>query len=572
MKHFKKRYILPALLLLVLGTVLGMKIDAVISSTDTYEQLRKLEEAFLIINQRYVDEVEAEKITEEAIVSMLAELDPHSSYISAEEIAQIQESYRGSFGGIGIWFEVPRLEDGGDDAPYDTARVISTIAGGPSEAAGVMGGDRIVAVDGKPVIGFSDREIQNVLKGPIGTRVTMTVERFGGKKIDFELTRDRIPIYSVTSSYMVDDKTGYMRIDRFAVTTYDEFVEHLKELNQQGMERLVIDLRDNGGGVMQSAVKIVDELLDGGRTIVYTKSRNAQYNAIERSRDGGMFEHAPVIVLVNESSASASEIVAGALQDHDRALIVGRRTFGKGLVQNQFPLADGSVLQMTVSRYYTPSGRLIQTPYKNGDLEDYYEQKYASLNQARLNLNDYIESIPDSMKFQTDHGRTVFGGGGILPDYIVNPEIPEVVRGITRKGTAFRYARQWFLADEQAIRDAWNGREADFRTAFVVDEAMWQDFWAFAEAEDGITLTDDADAVDPEAFVFARSSAEAERATFETMLKAYIARQIYGSEAVPPIINTIDPVFQEALQLWDRAEALAEYHRPGRASSNRSSY
>jgi carboxyl-terminal processing protease len=230
-------------------------------------------------------------------------------------------------------------------------------------------------------------------------------------------------------------------------------------------------------------------------------------------------------------------------------------------------LADGSVLQMTVSRYYTPAGRLIQTPYENGDIEDYYEQKYESLNETRVDLNDYMESIPDSLKFETAHGRTVFGGGGILPDYIVTPELPKVVQGLTRKGTAFRYARDWFLSDEAAIRAEWSDQSEAFTQNFVIDDAMWDDFWTFAAVEDNLTLTDDPDAVAPDEFVYARSEAEAERATIETMLKAYIARQVFGREALLPIINTIDPIFQEAQSLWDNASELATYHGYGNKAS-----
>lgn len=550
--RFKKLFILPAIGLIAIGIVLGMKVDAVVSSTDTFEQLQKLQDAFVLINRQYVDDVDSRQIAEDAILGMLEDLDPHSVFISAEDIPDVREEYQGSFGGVGIWFEVVN----------DTARVTSTITDGPSEKAGVMPGDRIVAVDDSSVIGVA--RLQDFLKGPIGTNVIMTVERLGMRgNIDFEIKRDRIPLYSVDASYMLDDRTGYIKISRFAVTTHQEFLDGLAELRSQGMERLVIDLRNNGGGVMESAVRMVDEMLEGGKAIVSTRSRIPQYNEELSSTRGGILEDEPVMVLVNSNSASASEIVAGALQDHDRALIVGRRTFGKGLVQRPFNLSDGSVLQMTIARYHTPSGRLIQTPYDNGDYEDYFTEKFESLRSTMFTLNDYIETVPDSLKYETTHGRTVFGGGGILPDYFipVDTNFASVLVAVRNRNLDFRFTRSWFDEREQTLRDEWSDRKDEFIATFEVDETMWDAFIEYInENDEYVSLTSDPAAVSDEEGVFALADLEANQDFFRTYIKGFFVRQLYGSEAAIPIFNQLDDEVEEAMKLWDRAEQLASYY------------
>jgi len=549
MKRFKKIYLLLALLF-VGGTVLGVQLQSAISDTDTKEQLRKLGEAFIIINKRYVQEVDAAKLAEDAIVAMLEELDPHSSYISPEAFVEVDESYRGSFGGIGIWFEVVD----------DTAQVVTPIEDGPSEKVGLRSGDRIIRIDDSTAVDIGDQQVKKRLKGPIGTDVKVTLKRLSvTEPIDVVITRDRIPLYSIMSAYMVDATTGYIKVSRFAHTTYREFHEHLVALQDQGMKRLVLDLRGNPGGIMDAAVFMVDELLEDDKTIVYTKGRTMQ-DQVFRSSRRGVFEDQPVIVLVDRLSASASEIVAGALQDHDRALIVGRRTFGKGLVQNQFSLPDKSRLQMTTARYYTPSGRLIQTPYTNGDQREYLEQKYASFEQATFNPSAYKESIPDSLKYETTHGRVVFGGGGILPDYVVAPDttMAPIVRAALSQSLIPAF-RTWFQRYEQNLRTTWDDRLPAFMESYTVDEATWQAFWnASAEAAVRITLTDNPDEASFEDQVFTNDDLAANRSMLEAYLKAMLARQLYGSRAAYPLFNEIDMVFQEALKLWAPAEDLAE--------------
>ena len=547
MKPIKKIYFIPAVFILVIGLVLGMRIDSVISGNDAYEQLRKLENAFIIIQRQYVDEADPEKIVESAVEGMLEELDPHSVYISSKEIEEIQESYKGSFGGIGVLFEVIN----------DSIRVVSTVTEGPSEKVGIVAGDRIVQIEDTSAIGFTNRQVMKYLKGDIGTRVSMKVVRPGIKdKLDFEVIRDRIPLTTVDASYMIDENTGYIKIGRFAMTTYEEFQEHTGALLDQGMERLVIDLRYNGGGIMEAAEDIADEMISAGKTIVYTRGRNPQFDKMVRSSRGGKLENQPVIVLVNEYSASASEIVAGALQDHDRALIVGRRTFGKGLVQSQFPLPDKSVLQMTISRYYTPSGRLIQTPYEDGDLESYYKSK--DLDVSSYSSEEYMNSAPDSLKFSTTHNRIVLGGGGIMPDFIVPLDTltSPLASAVLSKRLDQEFARDWFESHEKDLRNTWTNEQKQYIDSYKLEPQIWDAFWKFTE-EKGLSYTSDASAASEDDMVFSMAEIEDNRELIETRIKALLARQLYGIGVWHPIVNGIDSELKEALSLWDQSEKLA---------------
>lgn len=547
----RTRYlILPAIALILVGAVLGVSLNSYVSDGDAFQQLKKLERAFVIINRQYVDPVEAKQVAEEGIAGMLKELDPHSSYIPVEDVRDVRDSYKGSFGGIGIRF----------DMTNDTARVVTPLTDGPSERVGMMSGDRIVEIEDSTAVGLSSTGVQKRLKGPIGTKVNVTVYRPSlDKQFEFTITRDEIPLYSINSAYMVDDQTGYIKIERFAMTTYDEFKEKLRELRGQGMKRLVLDLRNNPGGVMQSAVRIADEMLGRGMKIVETRGRVEGANRTYRAASGDEFESQPVIVLVNRSSASASEILAGALQDHDRALLVGERTFGKALVQNQFELNDGSLMQMTIGRYYTPVGRLIQTPYADGDKKDYYEQKFASYDKALFNPSEYRESIPDSLAYETDHGRTVFGGGGILPDYVVKPDTASLERVVAQTGLTFGYVMNWFQSNEASLRDEWNERPDAFVEQYTVSDQMIDEFWTYAE-EQGLKFTSVADSVDRREGVFPAQEADSAREFVRAHLKGNVARQLYGARAMYPIFNSVNPTFQEAMKLWDRADQLAAYH------------
>ncbi len=542
----RTRYIIPITLLLLAGGLLGASFGRYFS--DITEDLRKLEEAFLLINRGYVDSVEPNKAAENAIEGMLESLDPHSSYIDASAFKEVAESFQGSFGGIGVWFQV---FDG------DTARVVSPIENGPSEKAGIRAGDRIIAVDDTSVVGVGEDEVKRRLKGPVGTQVEVTIRRLGIQKpFIVPLTRDLIPLYSITSSYMVDDITGYIRISRFAQSTYAEFLQALDELQGQGMERLLLDLRDNGGGILQTAVAIVDEMLAGNGPIVSTIGRSVPSEVFVAQRSG-RFETRPIIVLVNGNSISASEIVAGALQDHDRALLVGQRTFGKGLVQNQFPLPDGSYLQITTARYYTPSGRLIQTPYEEGDHEGYFETKLEGLIKAQQDPEKYAESIPDSLKFTTTHGRTIFGGGGIMPDHVVEGDSlrPRLLNALFG-GALFETFRLWFENNEQALRTIWKDRADDFLNDFTFSTTQWDALWVSgASAQIPVTFVDSDPATEELQFTFRELNENSE--TIRLYFKALLGRQLYGARIATPLFHAIDETFQESLSLWPDAEELA---------------
>lgn len=550
MRRFFSRSLLPASLILFLGVVVGMNVDGRSDTDDTIEQLRKLEDAYLLINRQYVHEVDASDMTEVSIESMLERLDPHSSYIDAERMKSLQEGYQGSFGGIGIWFEAP---------PEDTARVSSIISDGPSESAGLMPGDRIFEVDDSTIVGMNSLEIQDRIKGPIGTDVVLSIKRPGvDEPIMFEITRASIPLYSIDATYMMDDETGYLRIGRFALTTHDEFVEKVRELKSQGMSRLVLDLRGNPGGIKSTAVMIADEMLDGEGTIVSTRGRNERENDVDRITRGGILADETVIVLVDEQTASGSEIIAGALQDHDRALIVGRRTFGKGLVQRPFQLRDGSVLQMTVARYYMPSGRLIQTPYEDGERSSYYEQKFEDFEDAVYDPAKYLEDIPDSLRYETEHGRTVFGGGGVMPDVVVAPDTLSVmaapiVSNSLRAGLPFLFVRDMFNTDGRDLRSRWDDRRDEFVATFEITDEMWSRYVEYMKENE---FSFDS-SPDHENNVFTPEELTEGRETLEVMLKARMAQRLYKSEAWYPVYNPIDPVVQTALGLWDSASALA---------------
>jgi carboxyl-terminal processing protease len=556
MTRLSKYHILPAVLLIAIGAVLGVQLDAYLSDDDLGAQLDKMRQALVVINQKYVDELEATDVAEAGVEGMVSSLDPHSTYIPADRADDVKDQYQGTFGGIGIVFEVPE----------DTARVISPLAGGPSEEVGVMAGDRIVGIEDTSAVGLSSSEIQNRLKGEIDTRVQMTVYRpTTSEHMTFTITREEIETQSVRSPYMVDEETGYINITRFTMKTHDEFREAAQTLLDKGMNRLVLDLRGNPGGVMRTSWQIANEMLGDGMTIVETKGRGEQMNQKIRAKAGGMLADQPVIVLVNRASASASEILTGALQDHDRAFIVGRRTFGKGLIQKQFDLKDNSVLQMTVGRYYTPVGRLIQSPYERGDRKNYYRKKFSTINQATYHLKEYRDSIPDSLAYETDHGRMVFGGGGILPDYVVQPDTTALTH-LVRSGLDYAFARKWFSSHETELRSTWQQRSDEFQSSFEPSDEMIASFWSYAE-ENGVTITEDPDSVNTAERIYAKVTAQDEQDFVATRVKGYLARLLYGRGVARPVLNRADPVFREAMSLWPSSRELAAYHTESSAST-----
>ena len=479
------------------------------------------------IGQLYVDSVSVEDLTERAMVKMLEDLDPHSVYFSAEELKEADEPLNGNFDGIVVQFNIFK----------DTIMVVSPISGGPSERLGIRAGDRIVEVDGENTagIGITNRDVMKLLKGPKGTVVQVGIKREGeAELLTFDITRDKIPIYSIDAAHMVDKKIGYIKVSRFAKTTMDEFRDAILSLQDQGMKDLILDLQGNGGGMLRTAIAMSDEFLSEDKLIVYTEGR-----AFERedtfAQYKGLFEKGRLVVLIDEASASASEIVSGAVQDWDRGLVVGRRSFGKGLVQRPMRLPDGSAVRLTVQKYYTPAGRCIQKPYDEG-VEAYRKEKFERFEKGEFMTLDSLD-LPDSLMHKTRIlAREVYGGGGILPDLFVPLDTtlnsPTFSR-ILRKGLCSKYA----LAQVDAHRNAWETRHAS-EDDFVRDMTFTAEELAAFKA---YVLEEDVE-VDNEDW--ARSLP-----AIELRLKAFFGRNTYESKTFYRVIGGLNEALQEAIRV-----------------------
>ena len=529
------RYQIGLPLILCIGLAGGLLIGASMSTPKApraiKDDMQKFREVLSLVENEYVDEAETELLVEEAIEHLLAKLDPHSAYIPARDREAASEDLRGDFEGIGIEFNIFQ----------DTLVVVSPLSGGPSEAVGLLTGDKIIAVDDKNIagIGLSSQDVFKYLKGPKGSEVKIEVMRAQAEKtIQFNIIRDKIPQYSIDVAYMIDDEIGYVKVSRFAQTTFDEFKLAMEDLKAKGMTKLVLDLQGNPGGYMNQAIDIADEFLKAGNKIVFTKGKDTRYNQESVSTRKGDFEEGDLIVLVNEGSASASEIVAGALQDNDRALIVGRRTFGKGLVQSPFDLDDGSELRLTISRYYTPSGRSIQKPYGND--EEYNKEVITRYQHGEFFVADSIK-FNDSLKFQTLNGRTVYGGGGIMPDYFVPLDTTQNSVYFNRlfnvnapREFAFKYSQE----NHQRIEEM--GFEK-YLKEFTVTDQMLAQMVALGERGGVKPMYNDL---------------QLHKKIFQTYLKAEIARRIWNNEGFYPVVNESNEVLQEALKMFDKIPEL----------------
>lgn len=498
---------------------------------------RKLATTMTLIERMYVDTINDEKVAEGAIVAMLKELDPHSSYLSRETVAEMNEPLEGNFDGIGISFNMMT----------DTLYVIETIAGGPSEKVGILPGDRIITVNDTTISGvkMGTRDIMKRLRGPKGTKVNVEVMRRNiPDLIRFSITRAQIPIYSLDASYMVDDKTGYIRLSRFGATTMKEFREALGKLQAQGLQNLILDLESNGGGYLNAATELSDEFLDKDKLIVYMEGAH-QPRSEDHSTQKGMFESGKLVILVDEGSASASEIVSGAVQDWDRGIIVGRRTFGKGLVQRQFPLPDESMIRLTVARYYTPTGRSIQKPYEIGDQDSYARDLIERYNRGEMMNADSIH-FPDSLKYQTlVNERTVYGGGGIMPDYFVpiDTTLYTTYSGkINAMGITYRIALNIVDTQRNQLLSEYPTVE-QFKNNYDVSDEMLSRMIEMA-TEDKIEYDEDQ---------FLRS-----KDLFKQRIKSYIARDLYNTEAFFKIINEESDIFKKGLEIISSDE---EYYK-----------
>ena len=477
------------------------------------------------MEEYYVDTMSRKVLEEKAITGMLEKLDPHSVYISAEEFHDANDPLLGSFEGIGVQF---RLEN-------DTVTVINPVAGGPSEKLGIHAGDRIVKVDGKNIAGIkiSTNDVMRKLKGAKGTEVKVAIFRRGaGGLLDFTITRDVIPTYSMDISYMPEPGIGYIRLNNFSATTHEEVHRALETLKDDGMKKLILDLRSNGGGYLKAAIDVADEFLGNGDLIVYTEGMNHKREVSKATADG-LFEKGDLIILVDEGTASAAEIVSGAIQDHDRGMIVGRRSFGKGLVQEQLDFKDGSALRLTVARYYTPTGRCIQKSYKDG-LEVYNSDTYHRFMNGELEHADSIK-FPDSLKYKTPKGRTVYGGGGIMPDIFIPLEKDSAMFFYTQcinKGLVYQFAFDYTDRNRIQLRRFKNAIQ--FETGFVVTDAIYAEFVAYA-VKKGVKHE-------------GKDLSKSDRYV-KTMLKAYIGRNMLDNAGFYPILNTIDPGFLKAVEL-----------------------
>lgn len=518
------------------------------------DSFSNFEKAYLYIANNGTD-LNMSKLTEAAIRGMFSTLDPHSMYIEAEDNEEIQAEFDGKFQGIGVQFNIIQ----------DTITVITAISGGPSEQLGIRSGDRIIAIEDSSAIGYTNEMVLKKLRGEKGTKVDVTIKRPNAQEpINYTITRDDIPLYTVDTSYMLDEKTGYVKINRFAATTHEEFMEAVEGLKDDGMDRLVLDLRNNPGGYLSQAISIAEEFFPKGTQLVYTKSKHSRFNGDYDSRKDGALKDEPVIILVDEGSASASEIVSGAVQDHDRGLVVGKRTFGKGLVQQQYELVDKSSVRVTISRYYTPSGRLIQKPFVEGG-EEYAYEIYERSDNAIEDASEFVDHIPDSLKYQTEAGRTVYGGGGIVPDYIIPNDTTMsgyVFNYAMRNQIFFNYVREVLDDRGDALRDEWEDDFERFRTEFAWDETDMGDL-KNRLIDEGMVITDTVDTPS-----FNNDSLFVPNGHFEEVswmagarMKAELARQIWGMKYFYPIVNDeLDNTIDEAMKLWDtvaRLEALA---------------
>lgn len=488
------------------------------------EGSKKVATTMAVIENFYVDKVDDGKLAEDAVKSLLEKLDPHSTYISADEVREMNEPLEGNFDGIGISFNMMT----------DTLYVIETIAGGPSEKVGLRAGDKIIYVNDSLIAGVkrSTKYVMSQLKGPKGTTVDVKVLRRGVPDLlDFRITRAKIPIYSIDAAYMVDENTGYIRVVRFGATTTKEFRDTLEKLKKEGLENLILDLEYNGGGYMDPAVDLSDEFLDKGKLIVYTEG-SRQPKREWKSTEKGLFEKGKLVILINEGSASASEILSGAVQDWDRGVIVGRRSFGKGLVQRPIPLPDESMIRLTVARYYTPTGRSIQKPYTSGDLESYNLDVIERYNKGEMMHADSIH-FPDSLKYKTliKH-RTVYGGGGIMPDYFIPADTSKytpLFRNIANRGIINKIAYSEVDNHRDEILKKYSDKK-DFFTNFHVSEDLF----------DKVKNT-----IKEEKIEFSEADFNKTKGLIGLQLKALLGRDIYDMETLVRILNEDSDSFQK---------------------------
>ncbi len=479
-----------------------------------------------LINKYYVDTVNTQKLTEYAIIGMLKELDPHSAYMTEEEMKKMDEPLQGNFEGIGVQFNILN----------DTIEVMSPISGGPSEKLGILAGDKIVKIEGKDAAGvkITNEDVLKKLRGNKGTVVNISILRRGVKNlIDFSIVRDKIPIYTLDAAYMATPEIGYIKINRFGATSDTEFKEGLSKLKQKGMKSLILDLRGNPGGYLNSAIELANEFLQENKLIVYTQGLTSPKNE-SFSTYGGEFKEGKLAILIDRGSASASEIVSGAMQDWDRAIVIGQRSFGKGLVQKPFRLSDGSTLKITIARYYTPSGRCIQIPYSEG-VEKYYKALSDRLATGELFHADSIH-FPDSLKsFTMINKRTVYGGGGIMPDIFVPVDTTKNTPyyfDLFAKGVFNTFSLEYVDKNREQIKKDYPDFET-FKTKFIVDKKFLSTFLDYAEKK-GVKKN--------------KKEIKISQDLITNQIRAWITRQIWVNGEYLQIVNEINPEYKKAIE------------------------
>jgi carboxyl-terminal processing protease len=519
-----KRLILVTIAVLALAVSKGQSEE---NPPEFRKAAEKITALLYHLENNYVDSVDLDGLVDDAIREVLGELDPHSVYIPAEDVARANEGLEGNFEGIGIQFNILR----------DTITVVSPIPGGPSESLGIMAGDKIVSIDGENVagIGVTNSDVTSSLRGTKGTEVTVGIRRREASKVlIFDIVRDEIPLYSLDASYMATDKIGYIKINRFSKTTMDEFHAAIKSLKEQGMQDLVLDLQGNGGGLLETSRQLADEFISSSKMIVYTEGRSYPKREMVATSKGE-FEEGRLIVLTNEGSASASEIVSGAVQDWDRGLIVGRRTFGKGLVQRPIPLPDGSYVRLTTQKYFTPSGRCIQKPYEDG-MEAYYKEKFDRYENGELWSLDSLD-FPDSLKYSTENGRVVYGGGGIVPDVFVPLDTmasSDLNNDLIRKGVMNSFAITYTNKQRKKLLKEFSNVEA-YIQGFDIDSAI-------SELKDYTAKEDEE--IDWNEEDFSRSYG-----MISGRLKALIARNLWDYSAYYQVFNPYWNTYNKAIEI-----------------------
>ncbi|MEP7167779.1 MAG: S41 family peptidase [Bacteroidota bacterium] len=488
-------------------------------------QSTKLSDVLNYIQNEYVDTINQKHLVDISIEQMLQNLDPHSAYIPKEDLRAANEPLEGNFEGIGVEFHIQQ----------DSIMVVTTISGGPSDMVGIQPGDRIVKVDGKNVagIGITNNDVFKKLRGPGGTKVKISVFRRGqAKLIDFNIIRGKIPIYSVDVYYMVNANTGYIKVNRFAATTYEEFMDALRKLKEYGMTELVLDLRGNPGGYLDAATKMADEFLPDKKLIVYTQGKSRPKTIYEATTEGN-FETGKIVVMIDQGSASAAEILAGALQDWDRATIIGRRSFGKGLVQEQTVFPDSSALRLTIARYYTPTGRCIQKSYKGG-YEEYEHEVEERFKHGEFENADSIKET-DTVKYRTPAGKIVYGGGGIKPDVFVpldTSDNSDYINELFRSNLISQFAYNYVDKNRGTLKSFKDFKS--YHNQFQISEQLFDEFISYSENQ-GVKKNE--------------SGIKKSKKQIKLQLKAFIARQVFGNNGFYPVINEADNVFNKAVEV-----------------------